>query len=181
MPLAANDEERHARRMKAIELRQRGKSYPEIARELGCSIALAYSDVNYRLKQIIAEEKEATEDLRQLELDRLDKLADGIWDTAIAGNLDAIETYLKIQSRRAKLTGLDAPTKVEVTPGANVRTREEIYNRVRELNKRLAAAGVKVDPIIFERSPFEADRMLKSGQVIEGEVLESSKREAQKP
>jgi hypothetical protein len=46
---------------------------------------------------------------------------------------------------------------------------------------RLAKAGLKLDPVIFERSPFEAKRLLDSGQVIEGTVLESPETETLKP
>jgi hypothetical protein len=145
----------HARRMRAMELRKKGKSYTKIGEELGISRTQAYHDVHYRLNQIIQEESESTEELRQLELDRLDALLDGIWDSAASGNLDAIDTALKIMVRRARYTGIDAAKKVEDVSKPRY-TPEQLYERVRALHERLAAAGVKNHPILNERNPFEA-------------------------
>jgi len=51
--------------------------------------------------------------LRALELLRLDELLNALWDTAIAGDLKAVDRVLKVMERRAKLLGLDAPFEIK--------------------------------------------------------------------
>lgn len=109
------------RRMQAVELRTRGKSYVEIARELGVPAKVAYSIVSGALADLRKACREKTHELRELEVDRLDiifrRLSDAVFPSVEDGEpvpIDAklIETILKVMERRAKLLGLDAPTKI---------------------------------------------------------------------
>jgi hypothetical protein len=119
----------------ACHLRARGNSYATIAREMGFADgSAAYKSVQRGLKAIVAE---PAEEVRRIELIRLD----GIWQAAqavleanhfvisegrvvrLAGAplmddapvLAAIDRLIKVQERRAKLLGLDAPVKREIT------------------------------------------------------------------
>ena len=92
---------------KALELRKEGKSLAEIATELG-----------YKSKQAVHEALKSAldrtlrlpaDEVRELDLQRLDALLAGVWAKAIAGDLQAINAVLRIMERRAKLLGLDAP------------------------------------------------------------------------
>jgi hypothetical protein len=56
---------------------------------------------------------EKAEEVRRLELERLDAMLAGIWSRAARGEEAAIDRVLKIQARRAALLGLDAATKQE--------------------------------------------------------------------
>jgi hypothetical protein len=47
--------------------------------------------------------------VREFEISRLDRLLTVAWDLAMSGNLNAIDRILKIQERRARYQGLDAP------------------------------------------------------------------------
>lgn len=122
----------------ACQLRRDCVSYPEIAARLGfASAGAAHDSVKRAMLAIIAE---PAEDVRQMELERLDQL----WTTALSvlrkrhyahsggklveavidgeltlltddkPTLDALDRLLRIQQRRAALLGLDAATKQEV-------------------------------------------------------------------
>jgi hypothetical protein len=59
--------------------------------------------------------KESTTQRKRLALARLDLLTKAILPAAAKGNLPEINAYLKIQEREAKLTGMEAPGKMEGT------------------------------------------------------------------
>ncbi len=105
------------RRKEAVDLRIEGKTYREIAQELGVTPTRARQLVAEALAAIEKDTAESAEELRRLELDRLDQLQSGLWEEAAAGNLKAVGAALKIMERRARLLGLDAPTRTENTHG----------------------------------------------------------------
>lgn len=121
----------------AARLRVRGLTYRQIADELGMAgPGKAHEAVQRVLKETV---QEAADDLRLVELERLDQmyqaalkvletehyavshgkviyLEEGGPPLADDGPiLAAMDRLLKIQERRAKLLGLDAPTKANVT------------------------------------------------------------------
>jgi hypothetical protein len=96
-----------------LRLRLAGYSHREIAAQLGVAPSSAYKRVRHALDEINKTNLESAEQLRALELLRLDELLNALWDTAIAGDLRAVDRVLKVMERRAKLLGLDAPVKVE--------------------------------------------------------------------
>jgi hypothetical protein len=96
----------------ALKLRSRGYTYQQIADQMDCSKPTAYARVQRALAAIPAE---AVEEYRRLEGERLDGLLAIATHQAFAKNsLYAIDRCLAIMDRRAKLLGLDAPTKHEV-------------------------------------------------------------------
>lgn len=114
-----------AKRRQAVELRLRGNSYVDIARELGITAQAAYQTVSAALDEARKELREKSKELRELEADRLDilyrKVADAVMPDDSPIDPKLIETALKIMERRAKLLGLDAPTKVAGTgPGGSI-------------------------------------------------------------
>ncbi|MFJ1698176.1 hypothetical protein ACIOHC_24175 [Streptomyces sp. NPDC088252] len=119
----------------AADLRSKGWTYPRIAEHLGYNHrADAYNAVQRVLKETV---REAGEELRTLELERLDALyvaASEVLErehvTVSNGRvvdlhgapipddgpvLAAIDRLLKIQERRARLLGLDAPVKRDIS------------------------------------------------------------------
>jgi hypothetical protein len=99
---------------RVLELRRAGVTYDQIAQEVGYSNASgAYHAFTRALKRTL--NNAGSEELRELEVDRLDRLQRFAWAQAAQGNLRAIETILRIMQRRARLLGLDAPIKQEVT------------------------------------------------------------------
>jgi hypothetical protein len=62
--------------------------------------------------------------VRQLELERLDRLLIALWDLATGGSLGAIDRVLKVMQRRAELLGLD---KNRLTVDMEARGRVAFY------------------------------------------------------
>jgi len=101
------------RQRQAVELRKAGVGFQRIADQLGYKDASgAYRAVRAALKKTL---QEPADEVRKLELERLDVMLFGIWTQVRQGNQGAIDRALKIAERRAKILGLDAPTKAELT------------------------------------------------------------------
>ncbi|WP_413102228.1 helix-turn-helix domain-containing protein [Streptomyces sp. Inha503] len=120
----------------AARLRARGMTYRTIAAELGMDVHSVHDAVKRALKEIV---QEPAEDVRRMELERLDFLYEKAIEvlerehvTVSQGKiiyqgdapllddgpvLQAIDRLLRIQERRAKLLGLDAATKTQVSGG----------------------------------------------------------------
>lgn len=112
---------------KVLELRKRGMSYDAIAKELGYADRTGPHQVVKRwLERIKTENYHSMEELREIELQKLDDMLEKNnkqMDLILTSGLDPLEitkvmaklqdTQLKIMDRRAKLVGLDAPTRVE--------------------------------------------------------------------
>jgi hypothetical protein len=93
------------RQLRALELRRAGLGYWEIARQLGYrGAAGAYVSVQAALRKLCAP---PAEELRQLELERLDRLQLTYWPRALAGEAEACDRVLKIMQQRARLLGLE--------------------------------------------------------------------------
>ena len=92
------------RRSRAVEMALTGSSYQAIADELG----YANRGTVYRLVKNALEDREVEtiDELRQLEVDRLDALQVAIWDDAVNGDLGAVKAVLRIIHLRAKILGL---------------------------------------------------------------------------
>lgn len=97
----------------ALELRTRGFTYDRIAESLGISRAGAAECVRRALAALKVETEEKAEEVRDLELKRLDRMLEIAQAAADQGELGAIDRILRIQERRSKYLGLDAPAKSE--------------------------------------------------------------------
>jgi hypothetical protein len=96
---------------KALRYRKMGLTYGEIAERLGMrSSQTAWSAVESALKRTL---QEPADDLRKLELGRLDAMFVPVYVQACRGDLAALNAALNIMARRARLLGLDAPLKTE--------------------------------------------------------------------
>lgn len=118
LPQKAKGELAKGRRIKAHELRVKGWSYPEIARELDVSTAQAYNDVQKFWKETYEPLKEEIDQSRNRMLLRLDILAKRMLAEYNEGGDNAdhqAALLLKVMEREAKLLGVDAPVKTEVT------------------------------------------------------------------
>lgn len=113
------------RQMAALRLAMKGYTYPEIAAELGYnSKQAAHKAVKTALDKATVLEVESAKSMALL---RLDAMTKGIFDFAEAGVGGAIDRVLKIEERRAKLIGLDAPVKTtEVLEAEQVQQRVSI-------------------------------------------------------
>ena len=101
------------RALKAVELRKAGATYQAIADQLGFrSPQGAYDAVK---RTLLRTAQAPSDELRVLEIERLDTMLLAIWAAVRAGNYGAIDRAIRIAARRAALLGLDAPDKHEVT------------------------------------------------------------------
>jgi hypothetical protein len=102
-------------RRQCLELRRSGLTYEEIGSRLGITRQGAHKHVKRALEQLAATTAEDASALRTLELLRLDRYLAGLDTSATNGDVGAVHAALKLAERRAKLLGLDAPTKQELT------------------------------------------------------------------
>lgn len=130
------------RRVRVYDLRIRGLSYAKIADQLGVSVGTAYSDAKAVMDRITAEADEKAEQVRKAELHRLDIAQAAIWSDVETGDLDAIDTLLKLQARRAKLLGLDAPERHDVLSISSQATPAEAAKLVREAFREFKPADL---------------------------------------
>ena len=101
------------RAARALELRMEGMKFDDIATELGYnSKQAAFDAVSRELKAIT---REPAEEVLRLDLERLDRMWGIHYLNAQAGDAMALSSCMRIMERRARLLGLDAPAKNEVT------------------------------------------------------------------
>lgn len=94
-------------------MRKAGVQYEAIANQLGYkSKEAAFQAVKAALKASLSEPAEG---VREMELKRLDDMLLAMWPQVKSGNQGAIDRCLRIQERRSRLLGLDAPTKIAPT------------------------------------------------------------------
>ena len=121
----------------ALKLRSNGLTYQKVANYLGVSKSTAFERVQRALAAI---PREAVDEYRKLENERLDLLLEKVLDKALAeddnkGFLFAVDRALAIFERKGKLNGTDSPTKHEViTLGA-------VEAEIQRLEAKLGANG----------------------------------------
>lgn len=114
------------REVRAVEFRKAGLTYEAIAERISdienaeaiergedpakpIRASTAYKCVRRWFQRTERKTAETIEDVRQLELERLNTMLTGLWTRARDGDAAAIDRVIKIQQRRAELLGLDAP------------------------------------------------------------------------
>lgn len=118
------------RRRFVVAARLQGWNYRQIADGVAKKFAddlpkgyderYAYKDFARELKKLQAEVRESVNELRLLQLERLDDLLKGVWERAKGGSTKDIYAALAIMERVSKLTGLDAPELIEMNRKFNV-------------------------------------------------------------
>lgn len=111
--------ESEGRIREAVTLRLKGESYEAIAQALGykdeSGARKAVGAALERTRQVTAE---SVEELRQIELDRIDLAIRGLRPSVEAGDPNAIKVWLQASQSRRALLGLDAPKRTELSgPG----------------------------------------------------------------
>jgi hypothetical protein len=122
------------RRREAYKLRLAGASYADIGTALGVDFRHAYDLVNRELREIEAEAAEDAEQVRRMEVERLDAILLAQWPNR--GDPKVAAVILQVSERRSRLLGLDAAIKHEVREESM--SDEALAERLAEL---LAAAA----------------------------------------
>ena len=99
------------KRQQALEYRASGMSYRAIGEAMGINQSNAYRMVKAEVQQIREKTSEQADELRTIELQRMDAMLAGLWSKATSGDGAAVDRVLRIMERRAKLIGLDSPTR----------------------------------------------------------------------
>ncbi|MGQ3384497.1 hypothetical protein [Glutamicibacter sp. TV12E] len=111
--MSPRDAEKHARRVKALQMRAARFTYQAIADRLyNGDRSNCHKDIK---KAIEEREKEAVDEVVAQEIILLDQLSRPQIKKALEGDEKAVTVLLRIMERRAKFLGLDAPTQIEQT------------------------------------------------------------------
>lgn len=93
------------RKRLAMDMVLAGYTYEQIAQQLGYGSAKScYVIIKRELARSL---RQPAEEIRQMQVARLDAMLVGIWPAATAGNLLAMDRAIKLEERRSKLLGLD--------------------------------------------------------------------------
>lgn len=115
-----------------LDAKKKGKSIRTIAAESEAALGypLAKSTVQERLEAAIADIKvPLVEDVRAMEIERMDYYLDRLQSKIEDGDDKAIATAMRIAERRAKLLGADAPVNIQAVV-ANVDITETPFGQV---------------------------------------------------
>ena len=103
------------RELEALKYRKLGMSYQQIADRMDMSLAGAYKAVKRAIARITKEADDVAEEVRAIELQRLDELTLTYQPRAMKGDEKAAKLVIQVMDRRAKLLGIDAPSKQEIS------------------------------------------------------------------
>lgn len=142
------------RRAFAIEMRKAGYSYHDIAQRMQVTISTAYGYIQEALLELREKTEMDAQSVRDLELERCDRMLQGLWPKAKKGDPASVAAAIRVLERRSKMLGLDAPAKSEwvgaltgVTPETVSRMSEaDIASRVRALMGKVQQAAALPDP-----------------------------------
>lgn len=97
--------------LRVLELRRMGMTWQRIAEQVGYADHTgAYAAYKRAIKRTL---QQPADEIREQELDRIDRLQLALWPNAMKGNSQAVSTIIRLMERRARLLGLDMPVKIE--------------------------------------------------------------------
>lgn len=147
------------KRKHVVELRRAGHGWDEVAKQAGyASRGAAYTAFTLALKEVV---REPTRELVELELQRLDALFLAMYPLAKGGDYQAADRCIRIMERRAKLTGLDAPERIEFEESDRLKLKALVaLCSSKEMFGMVLAAGT-LRPLM--------ERFLREMAVVDGE------------
>ena len=117
------------RRHRALEMRKSGASYRAIGAQLGVSEKTAHQDVQQALASLAELEQSSADELRTMELMRLDMAALALAPKLKTGDPAIVGAWVRISESRRKLLGLD------MQPGGGPATNLEVTVRWHDDNR----------------------------------------------
>ena len=166
------------RTTRALALRRAGARYVDIAKDLGVALSVAHKLVSRTLRDIPREE---ADELRALEMERLDrdhrrieeamdivsaKLRTGFSQAAVLSLAALLREARRIQDRRARYVGLDAPTRTELTGrdggaiqvlGVDLSALSDDQLEALRATNDIRSLGVGAGPVIVEAPADDED------------------------
>lgn len=140
---AAKNAQVAEQQIQCYELRLTGMSIEAIAKATG----IARSTVHDRIQaEITGRVQPLAEEVRKMELDRLDRWLEKLNDQIAQGYQVArsIEVAIRVSERRAKLLGIDAPERVEATITEITQEDVALAEMVAEAKAMAANAEAKI-------------------------------------
>ena len=98
-----------------MQQRRQGLSWREIGEANGYTMQRACRVGQRAFQQLVNDANSATEEVRKVEVERLDGMLQALWPKAEDGDEKTVDRVLKLMERRAKLLGLDAPQGHDLT------------------------------------------------------------------
>ncbi len=147
------------RRLLVFKYRRNGWSYRQIANSLAGKFGVssrygasnAYNDVKVVLNEIKSKYREEAEEVRDIELQRLDTLFEKYYDLATSGDIMALNACLSIMDRRAKYYDMDSMKKEDFSTLLNF----DVKDLTTEQLKRIANGE---NPILVITNTDNTDR-----------------------
>ena len=123
--------------LSVLQLRKRGHTFVEIAAACGCSVAGAHKACSRALARLAQQRDDETQELRRLQLLRLEHALVKLAPLLEEGQLPAVDRLVRILEHQAKLLGLDAPEQSEAMVEVHTSARqipgdEELRGMTRE-------------------------------------------------
>lgn len=163
---------------RCLELRRSGATFRQIAAEVGISVANAHKRV---MRGLDRTRREPADALRELELERLDRLQVEATKVLAANHvviqggkavvdkqgepyrdhaptLTAIRTLVQVQESRRRLLGLDAPTRHDVS--ARFHTIDELDREIAELESLLGERAEPEGVDLYQRKHQKANELV---------------------
>ena len=150
------------RKRQAVALRIAGATFEQIGERLGISKQAAHGLVVKALEATNKQTAETAEQLRAIELQRLDALQAALWADAMRGDEQKVDRVLRVMQRRAALLGLDAPARQEIA---------QTIETVETYDYNIATARIAPRPSADSTPPGEGEGHLHGaalGQDLDG-------------
>ena len=138
------------RELQALELKKAGFNYRQIGERLGVSHVAVGKALRRALAAHSDQTKEAVEELRQWELERLDAVNLAFWEKMMAGDVQAAKLILRTIELRSRLLGLEAPRPLVTIDQRHVSLQghgeSHEYQPMEPEKMALAKALLEIDP-----------------------------------
>ena len=186
------------RRITVMDLRLQGRSFRQIAEMLDAPMSTVYRDYKVTMQEYASQANESASEVRALECQRLDELQNEMWAQLAEArsekvddsgesvprsaqdqnaSLGTVNAIVRIMERRAKLAGIDAPTKTTI----DIRKVDDIAQTVAQVAlrfipvERRAAFANEITDVLQEAMGGEGSQnKIPIGKQLTGSPLNSA-------
>ena len=111
------------RSMKMYRMRIQGYTIVEIADELKCAISVVSTTLKRLMDELKALSAQEADAYRAYELTRLDNLFKSLQPKIEEGDVNAVNSAVRVIERRCKMLGIDAPQEIKIDDGGELREK----------------------------------------------------------